>query len=158
MLRLTLSDVCQKARTVVVLVVCLSRRRELGWLHHIDIDDRLVQEAFGARKMNMEEYVKFYKYTSDPFHIIPCERIATCATPCDARGGFKQSHCHHHQRPPWRHQYRDAQHVHLRDLDHLKTVEPAYLVLDLYSALREFTNGSPICIKHGIDSTSWTQQ
>jgi hypothetical protein len=73
MLRMTLSDICQKARTVMVLVVYLSRRRELGWLHHIDIDDRLFQETFGAQKMNMEEYVIFYKYTSDRFHIIPCE-------------------------------------------------------------------------------------
>jgi hypothetical protein len=33
---MTLSDICQKAKTVVVLVVCFSRRCELRWHPHMD--------------------------------------------------------------------------------------------------------------------------
>jgi hypothetical protein len=53
-----------------------------------------------------------------------CERIAAFAAQRDAHEPLNKLHCYHYQRPPQMHQYRDIQHVHLHDLDHLKTPEP----------------------------------
>jgi hypothetical protein len=41
---------------------------------------------------------------------------------------LNEVHCYHHQWPLPSHQYRNVQHFHLHDLDHLKTPESTYLV------------------------------
>jgi hypothetical protein len=59
-IRMAFSDICQKAKTLVTLVVCFSQQRELRWLTHIDIDQTLFQELFGSRETSMEEHVIVY--------------------------------------------------------------------------------------------------
>jgi hypothetical protein len=53
---MTLTDICQIAKTFVVLVVCFSRRPELRWLPGIDIREPPFQEAWGIWEKIMDEY------------------------------------------------------------------------------------------------------
>jgi hypothetical protein len=46
-IRGTLSDICHTVKTMVVLVVCFSRRSHLGWLPHIDIGEPPFQGPYG---------------------------------------------------------------------------------------------------------------
>jgi hypothetical protein len=52
------SDISQKAKTIVVLVLCFSRQPELRWLplHCIDIGKPPFQEPYGS----IQKYVKEY--------------------------------------------------------------------------------------------------
>jgi hypothetical protein len=52
---MTLSYICQKAKTIVVLVVCCSQRPELRWLPHIDIGNPPFRAPFGARQVHTED-------------------------------------------------------------------------------------------------------
>jgi hypothetical protein len=51
-----LSCSCQKAKTIVVLVVCCSQRPELRWLPHMDVGNPPFRAPFGARQVHTEEY------------------------------------------------------------------------------------------------------
>jgi hypothetical protein len=53
---LVLSYICQKAKTIVVLVVCCSQRPKLRWLPHMDIGNPLFRAPFGAHQVHTEEY------------------------------------------------------------------------------------------------------
>jgi hypothetical protein len=53
---MALSYICQKAKTVVVLVVCCSKRPELTWLPHMDMGNPRFRTPFGARQVHTEEY------------------------------------------------------------------------------------------------------
>jgi hypothetical protein len=61
-IRMALSYNCQRAKTVVVLVVCFSRRSELRWHPHMDIGRPPFRTAFGARQVHTEEYTVTYQY------------------------------------------------------------------------------------------------
>jgi hypothetical protein len=50
------SYICQKAKTIVVLVVCCSQQPELRWLPHMDIGNPTFRAPFGARQVHTEEY------------------------------------------------------------------------------------------------------
>jgi hypothetical protein len=54
---MTVSDICQNAKIIVVLVVCFSWQPELRWLPHIDIGEPPFQEphAYGCIQKYMEE-------------------------------------------------------------------------------------------------------
>jgi hypothetical protein len=54
-IRMTLSCICQKAKTVVVLVVCCSQRPEPRWLPH-GYRQPSVSVPFGACQVHTEEY------------------------------------------------------------------------------------------------------
>jgi hypothetical protein len=53
---MTSSDVCQKAETSVVLVVCFSQPPELRWLPNIDTGEPQFQEPYGSIQKYMEGY------------------------------------------------------------------------------------------------------
>jgi hypothetical protein len=55
-IRMVLSYICQKAKTIVVLVVCCSQRPELRWLPHMDIGNPPFGAPFGACQVHTEEY------------------------------------------------------------------------------------------------------
>jgi hypothetical protein len=55
-IRMALSYICQKAKTIVVLVVCGSQRPELRWLTHMDIGNPPFRTPFGAPQVHMEDY------------------------------------------------------------------------------------------------------
>jgi hypothetical protein len=56
MIRMTLLDICQKAKIIVVLVVCFSRQPELRWLPpHIDIGEPLFKEPYGFIQKYIED-------------------------------------------------------------------------------------------------------
>jgi hypothetical protein len=53
-IKMTLSDNCQKAKTIVVLVVCFSRPN-LRRLPHIEVGEPLFQEPYGSIQKYMDE-------------------------------------------------------------------------------------------------------
>jgi hypothetical protein len=56
MIRMKFSDICQEAKTIVVLVVCASQGSDLRWLPHIDIGEPQFQEPYGCIWKHSEEY------------------------------------------------------------------------------------------------------
>jgi hypothetical protein len=62
MIRMASSYICQKAKTVVVLVVSFSWRSELRWHPHMDIGRPPFGNPFGARQVHPEEYIVTYQY------------------------------------------------------------------------------------------------
>jgi hypothetical protein len=56
MIRMASSYICQKAKTIVVLVVCCSQRPKLRWLPHMDIGNPPFRTPFGVRQVNTEEH------------------------------------------------------------------------------------------------------
>jgi hypothetical protein len=62
---MALSYICQKAKTIVVLVVCCSQLPELRWLPHMNIGNPPFPTPFGARRIvlvHMEEYYYIIYY------------------------------------------------------------------------------------------------
>jgi hypothetical protein len=68
---MVLSYICQKAKTIVVLVVCCSQRLELRWLPHMDIGNPTFRAPFGARQVHKVEYGREFCCTIiEVFHIL----------------------------------------------------------------------------------------
>jgi hypothetical protein len=57
---MALSYICQKAKTIVVLVVCCSQRPELRWLPHMDVGNPPFRTPFGACQVHTEELLLYY--------------------------------------------------------------------------------------------------
>jgi hypothetical protein len=56
MIRMISSDICQKAKTIVVLVVCVSRRLEPRWHPRMDIGKPSFEKPNGyCQKYYIEE-------------------------------------------------------------------------------------------------------
>jgi hypothetical protein len=60
-IRMALSYICQKAKTIVVLVVCCAQRPKLRWLPHMDMGNPPFRAPFGARQVHTEGY-SYYCY------------------------------------------------------------------------------------------------
>jgi hypothetical protein len=79
---MALSYICQKAKTIVVLVVCCSQRPELRWLPHLDRGNPPVRAPFGARQVHTEEYK--VAYNNKPLYyvyviILTITKLRQCA-------------------------------------------------------------------------------
>jgi hypothetical protein len=59
------SYICQKAKTIVVLVVCCSPQPKLRWLPHMDIGNPTFRAPFGARQVHTEDNIP-------KFGLLPC--------------------------------------------------------------------------------------
>jgi hypothetical protein len=61
---MALSYICQKAKTIVVLVVCCPQRPELRWLPHMDIGNPPFRTSFGAGQVHKEDFflILFFKH------------------------------------------------------------------------------------------------
>jgi hypothetical protein len=67
MIRMILSDICQKSKTIMVLVVCFSQPPELKWLPHTYKSEPLLKEPYGSMQKYMEE-MHTYIHTQQHSH------------------------------------------------------------------------------------------
>jgi hypothetical protein len=78
---MALSYICQKAKTIVVLVVCFSQPPELRWLPHMDKGRPPLTGPYGPLQVHTEDYYSYFeqyyvpKYTLITIIIIPLHRI-----------------------------------------------------------------------------------
>jgi hypothetical protein len=56
-IRMAVSYICKKAKTIVILVECFSQRPELRWLNHIDKGNPPIRTPYGAPLVHTEEYI-----------------------------------------------------------------------------------------------------
>jgi hypothetical protein len=56
-IRMASSYTCQKAKIIVVLVVCIEQGPELRWLHHMDIGNPPFRTPYKAPLVHTEEYI-----------------------------------------------------------------------------------------------------